>query len=233
MKEILLNKKWIGAAVLGVYSLIVAAFFTSFAVDIVKNTAPTVERELVDFLPITVDNGEIVEPKDKFISKTYGNGDDERKIVLDTNVDEFETSALKEKGLFISRKYVYFVSADKTEIHDLKNIPDVVVDEEVLHEVFDNLPSKAGKYIFFGVFIGFWIFAAAAIALYTLLMHWALAGMFHNPFTQTLRINTFAYIAVSALGMIAGFNIGVIATFVILGAANYGINKWLQEEQKE
>lgn len=232
MKEILLNKKWVGAAVLLLYVLAVSAFFTNFGVKFVKQAAPMVERELVDFLPITIADGEIIEPKDTVITKTFGQGNDENKVVLDTRVDEFETSELKNKGLYVSRKYIYLVSNLKTEIRDMKEFPNMVIDEEVLHDVADLLTEKAGKYIFLGVFIMFWIFAAAAIGLYTLAMHWALAGLFHNPFAQTLRINTFAYIAVSVLTMIAGFNIGIIATFVILGAVNYAVNKWLQEEKK-
>ena len=232
MKEILLNRKWIGAAALMVYSLIVAFLFTNFIVDAVKKTAPIVQQELADFLPITISDGEIVEPKERIISKTYGSGKDERKIVLDTNVEEFITSDLKDKGLFISRKYIYVVSDSRTEVRDLKNIPNMTIDREVLQEIAETAETKAGIYIFFGIFVAFWAVAAAVIGLYTLAMHWALTGVFHNQFAQTLRINTFAYIVVSALSMIAGFNIGIIATFVILGAANYAVNKWLVKEQK-
>ena len=232
MKEFLLNKKWVGAVALFLYVAAVSTFFTGLTVKYIKQAAPTVERELVDFMPIRFENGMIVEPEDTIITKSYNYGNVEHKIVLDTRVDELENSELKVKGLYVSRKFVYFVSDLKTEVRSLKNQPDMVIDEEMVRNTMDDIQNKSGKYIFLILLIAFWIFTAAAIGLYTLAMHWAFAKMFHNSFSQTLRINTFAYVAVSAIIVVFGFNIGIIGTFVILGAVNYAVNKWLQEEQK-
>lgn len=232
MKDILLNRKWAGAIILAVYSLIVAAFFTNISSDFIKQAVPVVEQEIEGFLPITISNQEIVAPQNTIISRTYGTDYNVRKVVLDTRADEFETSALKDKGLYVSRKYVYFVSEGKTEIHDFKNIPDMTIDAEVLHSAMEYMQEKSSGYIFFGISVFFFMFAAMAIGLYSLAMHWALSGIFHNTLRQTLRINTFAYIIVSTFTMVVGFNIGIIATFVILFGANYGVNKWLQEENK-
>ncbi|MBQ8481302.1 MAG: DUF1189 family protein [Alphaproteobacteria bacterium] len=232
MYDTLLNRKWIGAIALVVYAVIVSMFFTNMSASFVKQTIPVVEQEIDGFLPITVSGGEIVAPRDTIIDRTYGSNYNVRKVVLDTRTDEFETSGLKDKGLYISRKYIYIVSDSKTEIHDFKNVPDIVVDSEVLHSAAEYIQEKSGRYIFSGIVLFFLMFSAAAIGLYSLAMHWALSGIFHNEFRQTLRINTFAYIVVSALTMIIGYNIGIVATFVILFGVNYGVNKWLQEEKK-
>lgn len=232
MKDILLYKKWMGALALVIYSLIVAMFGTGIGTKFVEQAAPIVEQELAGFLPITFSGGEIVAPKDTVISRTYGSDNNVRKVVLDTRAEEFETSALKDEGLYVSRKYVYVVSSKEMKITSLKDIPDMTIDEEILHDAGQIIVSKAGLYIFCTVFIFFLVFAAAAIGLYSLAMHWALKGLFANSFAQTLRINTFAYIGVSALTLIIGYNISIVITFVILFAVNYGVNKWLQEEKK-
>ena len=43
-------------------------------------------------------------------------------VVLDTRVDEFEASKLSNNGLYVSRKYIYGVSPQKTEIRSLVRI---------------------------------------------------------------------------------------------------------------
>jgi len=229
MKEILLDKKWIGAAALVVFSLLVAGFFTNFGVKFVKQYAPVVEQEVDSFLPVTIANGEIVAPQDTLISKTYGSEANGGKVVLDTRVDEFETSALKDKGLYISRKYAYIVSDNKTEIRDFKSFPNITLDEEVVHEFFKIAQDKAGGYIFSGIFAFFFVFAAFAIGLYSLVMYWPLKMIYHHGFAYTLRINTFAYIAVTALTMLFGFNLSIIVTFVILFGANCGVFESLKQ----
>lgn len=231
MKDILLNKKWIGAAALVLYAVVVSMFFAKSGMELASQLAPTVEQEIDYFLPITIAGGEIVAPQETIISRTYGSGYDIRKIVLDTRSDELEPSALKDKGMFVSRKYVYMISGSKTEIRDLKNMPDMTLDRETVHSAMEFVQDKAGGYIFLFVFTMFLIFVCCAVGLYTLAMHWALAGIFHNGFHQTLRINTFAYIFVSVLSLLTGLNVGIIATFIILFGANFITNKFLQQSQ--
>jgi len=230
MKELLLGKKWFGAMVLAVYALAVAYWATGFAVNVIKQTMPQVEQELAAFLPVVIEKGEVVIPKDAIISKVYGQGNNMRNIVLDTRVDELETSELKGKGVYLSRKYLYIVSDIKTEVHPVNKLPDMVIDAETLHDASQIIQDKAGGYIFAGIFLFLLIFSAAAIGLYSLAMHWALSGMFNITFNQTLRINTLSYIVISALSFI-GLNVSIIITFVVLFMVNYGVNKYLKLEK--
>lgn len=225
MKEIFLDKKWVGAIALVVYSLIIAVLFTGMGVKLVENGAPVVEKEINEFLPITIADGAIVAPQDALISKVYGDS----RVVLDTRADEFETSALKDKGLYISRKYIYAVSKDKTEIRGIDNFPNMTIDEEVMSGVFKIIHERAGVYIFFTLFISFIIFFACAIGLYTLVMYWPLKALYHNEFGQVLRINTFAYIVISALTLLLGFSLSIIITFVLMFGANCGVNEGLKK----
>lgn len=230
MKEFLLGKKWFGAMALAIYALAVSYWATGFSVNIIRQTMPQVEQELAAFLPVVIEKGEVVIPKDTIISKVYGQGNNARNIVLNTRVDELETSELNGKGVYLSRKYLYIVSDIKTEVHPVNKLPDMVIDAETLHDAAQIVQDKAGGYIFAGVFLFLLIFSAAAIGLYSLAMHWALSGMFNITFNQTLRINTLSYIVISALSFV-GLNVSIILTFVILFMANYGVNKYLKLEK--
>ena len=61
MKDFLLNKKWVGFFALLIYALIVAVFVSKSSKEAVLRYGPTVAAEIEYFLPITVENGEIVE----------------------------------------------------------------------------------------------------------------------------------------------------------------------------
>lgn len=229
MKEILLDKKWIGAAALLIYSLLISVLFTVKGVELVKQGAPVLEKEINEFLPVTISGGEIVAPQNTLISKVYGDGKNTGIVILDTRVDEFEASTLKDKGLYISRKYFYAVSDEKTEIRSLSTIPDMTIDEEVMSNVFNIIRERAGVYIFFTLLISFLIFFACAILLYTLVMYWPLKALYHNEFGQVLRINTLAYIVISALTLLLGFSLSIIITFVLMFGANCSVNEGLKK----
>jgi len=233
MRDILLEKKWIGAIALAVYALIVATFFANMGSKFIEQSAPAVEQEVRAFLPVTIAGGEITAPQNTVISRTYGSGNDMRNVVLDTSTDEIETSVLKGKGVYISRKYIYTVSENKTEIHDMKKVPDMLIDAEIVHELSELVQSRAGLYIFVLTFVVFGAWTAIAIWLYSVIMYWALKTVFHNNFALTLRINTFAYIAISVLTVLIGFNIGAVATLIILLGVNIGVNKWLQVDKSD
>lgn len=231
MKDILLYKKWIGALALAVCTIITAAFFANAGADFIKQSSPIAEREINAFLPITIAGGEITAPQNTIISKTYGSGNETFNVILDTRTDEIDNSVLKNKGLYISRSYIYAVSGNKTEIRDLKNIPDMLIDAQTVHDFFEVLQDRAGGYIFCLLFAVLFAWTAAAIGLYSVVIHFALKSMFNGGFALTLRISTFAYIALYLLRIFAGLNIGVVATFVIILGVNFGVNKWLQSKK--
>lgn len=232
MKELITKNKWLGFIVIIVYAIIAGAYATRVIVPFVHQYMPTVTEEAKSFLPITFENGEIVAPQDTVISKSYDVGGDKIQVVMNTGVDEFETSSLKDQGLYISRKYLYAVSARKTEIQSFEKLqmPNMVVDGEIVDLAAAEIENNIGKYLFLTTFFAFLIFSAFAVLLYTVCMHWIVRIWFKVDFTQTLFVNSVAYVILSLVSLLTPFNIGIIIMFVALIAANVGINSAVKEE---
>lgn len=233
MKEFIAKNKWLGFIVVIVYALIAAGYATRVIVPFVHQYTPAVTEEINSFLPITFENGEIVAPQDTIISKSYDIGGDKVQVVLNTGVDEFETSDLKDPGLYVSRKYLYAVGERKTEIQSFEKVqmPNMVVNSEIVSAAAKEITDNIGKYMFIMTFFAFLIFSAFAVLLYTLCMHWIIRFWFKADFTQTLFVNSVAYVILSLVSLITPFNIGIIIMFVALIAANVGINSAVKEEQ--
>ena len=233
MKELITKNKWFGFVAVVLYALISAFYTVDVVVPFVKEYLPAVTEEAEQFLPITIENNEIVEPANTIISKTYGSGSSEAKVVLDTRVDEFETSALTTQGLYISRKFIYGVSRQKTEIRSLESmkLPNMVISSDVVKSWAAAIEKNVGKYIFGAVFAFMFLFTCAAILLYTVCSHWIVAIWFKQPFSQTLFINTIAYIAIGLLHIFVAFSMGVIVTFVALIAVNVGVCSSIRNDE--
>ena len=232
MKDFITKNKWLGFIVVILYALFAAGYATHMVVPFVHQYMPTVTEEINSFLPVTIENGEIVAPQDTIISKSYDVGGDNIQVVLNTGVDEFETSELKNQGLYVSRKYFYAVSDRKTEIQSLEKLqfPNMVIDSEIVKSAATAVEENLGKYMFLVTFFAFLIFGGLAVVLYTLCMHWIVRLWFRVNFTQTLFVNSIAYVALSLLSLLTPFNIGVVIMFVALIAANVGINSAIKEE---
>ena len=224
MKNFLLNKKWVGFLAILIYSIIVSAYVSQTTKNAIVRYGPTVAAEVETFLPITIENGEIVEPKDTVISKTYGEGWQSASVVLDTRTDEFEPSSLKGQGLFVSRKFVYTVTSNEIKIKSLKDMPNATLDKEVLDSVLTYLENNAGRYIFPFLFFSFIIGALIGILLYTVVMHWLMAIIFKVKFAHTLRINTLSYVVISLLILFTSLNIGILTTLVLMLGINFAVN---------
>ncbi len=232
MKELITKNKWLGFIAIIVYALIAAGYATHTIVPFVQQYMPAVSEEIKSFLPVTFENGEIVEPQDTVISKEYDVGGDKVKIVMNTGVDEFDTLDLRNQGLYISRKYIYAVSERKTEIQSFEKLqmPNMVVNDEIVDLTAAEIEKNIGKYMFVTTFFAFLIFSAIAVLLYTLFMHWIIRIWFKIDFSQTLFVNSVAYVILSLLSLLTPFNIGIIIMFVALIAANVGINSAVKEE---
>lgn len=234
MKEFLAKNKWMGFVAVLAYALITAIYAAQIIVPTVKEYLPVVAQEADQFLPITIENGEITSPVDTVISKTYGSGANEAIVVLDTRVDEFETSALEKPGLYISKKYMYGVTPQKTEIRSFESmqVSHMVIDSEGIKTVTDYITKNIGKYLFGVVFIVLLLFSCVAILLYTILMHWIVAIWFKQPFSQTLFINSLTYVLISVLGIFTTFDLSTIVRFVAFIAVNVGVCSTLKDENK-
>ena len=222
MKDLILKKGGIGILVVLLVSLVVSVYYTKKIKTVITDIAPAVQQEVSGFLPITIQKGEIVAPKDTFISKDYDNGNG--KVVLDTRVAEFEPSSLKATGVYVSRKYIYSYDGRKIEIYSLSNFPDVVIDEEFVSTGMNYINQHAGKFIFAIIFVGALIGIGVAVLVSTVLMHWLMALLFHVGFGYTLRINTLTYSILFLLSAFAGLSFSILINFMILVAANVAVN---------
>ena len=224
MKDFLLNKKWVGFFALLIYALIVAVFVSKSSKEAVLRYGPTVAAEIEYFLPITIENGEIVEPQDTIISKTYGEGWQSANVVLNTRVDELEPSSLQGQGLYLSRKYMYTVSGTKIEIHSLKDLPNATFDKEVLDSALAYVEKNVGRYIFPFMFFSVLIGGMLGALLYTVVMHWLMAIVFKVSFAHTLRINTLSYVGLSLIILFTSINLGILLTLLIMLVINFAVN---------
>jgi len=230
MKNFLLDKKFIGAIAVFVYVICASVYFSQTMSDAIVQYSPVVAKEMKAFLPITVANGEIVEPKNTVIKRSYGDATSSFDVVLDTRVNEFDASSLKNQGLYISRKYIYGVQKLKTEIRSISELGDGTLDSEKFNGFIEFLNANAGKYIFAISFVILFFVSVIAILFYTIVMHWLMAMLFKVGFARTLRINSLAYVAIAALKTFTAINISILLTLVIMLALNVGVNNVLKDE---
>ena len=222
MKDLILKKSGIGLLAVLLLSIAIGVYATNAAKVLITQMMPVVQSEVAVFLPVTIEKGAIVAPKDTVITKDYADG--QANVVLDTRVDNFEPSALKKEGAYISKKYAYIYNGRKMEIYSLENFPDMVIDQEIVAQAGQYAEKLAGKIVFLTVFIIIALFVGVFVLLATILMHWLMALLFHVNFAYTLRINTLTYCIIFALSAFTSLNFSFLISFVILIAANVGVN---------
>lgn len=228
MKEIFLDKKWIGCIALCIYSLIASLYGSRLIKEFTAAYLPVAVEETAAFLPITFQNGEIVAPQNTVINKTYGYNN-KMQVVLDTRVDEFEATTLHEQGVYISKKYAYVVRDNKTEIHNFNTIPDTVVTKETIQAGANFIQQKINHYLFIVLFAVCLSISALMVLLYTALTHWLIHIMYGAKFAQTLRINSLFYVLIGA-GQVIGLRPGFLTVLLILAGVNIFINYVLKNQ---
>lgn len=226
MKKFLLETRWVGLLITAVFALIIAYIASNQAALFVKAVSPTVVVEAQDFLPVTIEKGTIVAPNDVIIHKSYSVGKDNYvEVVMNTQVDELSADAINNQGLYFSRKFMYVVSQQKTEIRSLSDFPDMVIDSEMFEAGVKWLEANVNKYLFLAIFIGLLGFFAVAILLYSALSQLLLGKYTTSDFPRTLRITTLTYVLLTALAWFAILPIGLIVKFVLILLANFGVNR--------
>lgn len=224
MKKFLLDTKWIGALSIFIVSFVFAYLASGYAVKAIKAVSPTVVTEASQFLPITIENGAISEPKDTVISKNYGNEAAPLMVVLDTRVDEFSSDDIKNQGMYISRKFIYGVSAQKTEIRSFDSVPNMTIDRQLLIQGADWLETKSGGYIFAAILLSLIIYIGCAVLIYAAIIHLLVGKAMKVSFGRSLRVTTLGYLVLFILATTV-VSIGIIVTFVLLAVINYCIDK--------
>ena len=224
MKDFILKSKWLGFVALLAYALISASMVSKYGNAIVKQYTPVVVHEAEQFLPITLQNGEIIAPKNTIISQSYGDENQTINVVLNTRVDEIPVTDLSDTGLYVSKKFVYAVSPQKTEIRSLKELPDGTLDVEVLNAGAEAFVKSTQKYLFPLYAVVALLLSMLAVLIYTVLMHWLMAILYQVKFGYTLRVNTIIYVVISIAEIFGSFNFGILLMFGIMLVANMILN---------
>lgn len=227
MKDFLLNKKWTGVLCTIFVAFIISVIASNLAVKFVKAIAPTVVAEAADFLPITIEKETIIEPKETVIRKNYGTDSNPIWVVLDTRTDELSSTDLQNQGLYISRKFIYGVSAQKTEIRSFANMPDMTINYQMLSDGAQWMENHAGVYAFSILFISMLIYIGIAVLLYSAIIHLIIGKYLKLEFSQTLRVTTLSYLFLLVIGTLI-VPLGIIVTFILLISANYAVAKYIK-----
>lgn len=232
MEKTLLNTKWLGTICVVVVSLLIAFMASSYTVNALKTIMPTVVTESADFLPITIENGTIVEPKDTLISKSYGSDNNSFSVVLDTRTDELSAADITTPGVYASRKFIYGVKSDRTEVRSLSEVSNITIDQEMMQSGAEWVENHSGGYIFVVLFLSLLIYICFAILLYAALAHLLVGMAMKVSFGRTLRVTTLGYLALFLIGAFT-ISTGVIITFVLLLLANYVTAKLYPQKVEE
>lgn len=225
IKNFLLKTKWTGALFLALTCLILSLRTGGQVGEVIDEAAPVIEKEASAFLPVTFEKGMIVKPENTVIERSYEENGQTYKIVLDTRTDYFEPQLLKDKGLYISRAAMYAYGRD-IRIQDFKNMPDMVIDNELLSEGMNWLKTGFRPVLYGTLFAFSFIGALILIGINTLLLHWLVKLTYGAKLSQTVRLNTYAYILCAFTGL------GFLLTLVISAGINFGVSAMEKEEQK-
>lgn len=228
MEQIILRQKWLGFMAAVLLSLFLAVRTASQLSDVYVAIEPSIGHEAEYFLPITIENGKIVSPRDAFIERVYG----KYRLVLNTKVDDLDVSNLS-SGIYVTRNKLYSYDDTKGEvkIQSLEKIPNASL---TIGDVKEFL-SKVGGYIkpvtIISVFFGLLIWIGIAVSLYTLVTHWLFKRLYKADYALTLRVNTLIYLVLSLFEFVAGAHLGIIVTLLIMLAGNYVANLLLKTEE--
>lgn len=226
MKKLLLETRWLGLLAVLAFAVVLAGLATKVASQFVKEVAPDVSAEARNFLPITLENGEVVEPADALIRKTYGGEDGAFDVVLNTQVAELGVEDIQTPGVYVSRKVVYVVSQEKTELRSLEAVPDFRLDEDKLDAARQWLDGKLGVALFLVIFLALFVFVSVAILLYSALAQLLVGKRFGADYSRTLRITVWTYLVLTAISWFAYLPGGILAKFVLILLANYLVDKF-------
>ena len=224
MKDFILKNKWLGFVALLVYALISASVVSKYGNAIVKQYMPVVVQEAEQFLPITLQNGKIVAPENTIISQSYGDENQTINVVLNTRVDEIPSTDLSQNGLYVSKKFIYAVSPQKTEIRSLKELPDGTLDAATLNAGAEAFVKSTQKYLFPVYAVVALLLSMLAVLIYTVIMHWLMAILYKVRFGYTLRVNTIIYALVSIAEILGSFNFGILLMLGTMLVGNMVLN---------
>lgn len=192
--DILLKKKWVGALL-----LIITCFYMSFDIsrtfnDLYQYIAPTLKQEVGYFLPISIEDGVIVEPKNKIIQKQYG---DKNKITveLNTETEELDVNNLND-GFYVTKNNLYIVNKakNKERVQSLENFPNIKINEEIFSSALVSFEQYAYKTILVGGGILFLLWGFLSISFTSAIASIFIPERWNFKFRNILRVNTLMFV---------------------------------------
>lgn len=228
-----LQKKWLGALLFVLFCLGYSLYASVEVNKVVTDFMPVIKTNAADFLPITIEDGMIVKPENTLIEKSYGDDSGKLKIVLDTRTEEFEPSTLTESGIYISRAAVYSVNTNKNEvrINSLHDIPNMVIDEDVLNTVVAAAESYIKPVVFGCVFAFCFGWGLIVLGIYSLVLHWIMSAIYKAPYRQTLRLTVYAYVLFKLIEMAVVFSGTFLGGFIFAAVINFAVNMVLKRKE--
>ena len=201
-----------------------------------KEIFPKITQEAGSFLPITIQNGEIVEPVNTVINKSYFSDGKTFNITLDTRTEKLDLNSLSDDGIYLSRKCLYMVSEEETKVRCFSSAQSqepITITKEVVEKLVDGLSKYMNTFLIAVFVVVLFIAFYCAILLYTIIMHWVVALLTKTTFGQTLFVNTFVYMACNLLGIFTPININFLIKVILFICINVIICKCIKKDEIE
>ncbi len=231
----LLEKYWIGFVCLAFVALLSGIIYGMTLTKAYQTYAPQFIQETKHFLPIVIQNGEIISPKNTVIKKSYTFKDSNESldVVLDTQVNEFQSSLAPNGGIYITKKCIYSINKSEIRAQCFNDI----IDKLVIDEVFlTEISALISKYLWVGVFlilpiillVSFYI----ALLFYSLIIKLVLSIWTKCLFKQVLLINSLLYSVFEILSLLNLFKNGILIRLLVFTVANILIIIHVKKEDK-
>lgn len=231
-----LTKKWLGPVCLFVYVLGISLFLTFQISPALKEVFPKITQEADAFLPITIQNGEIVEPADTVINKSYSSDGKKFNITLDTRTEKLDLNALPDSGIYFSRKCVYIVSDEETKVRcspSAQSQEPIIITKDVVEKLVGVLSKYMNAFLSAVFVVVLFVAFYCTILFYTIIMHWIVALLTKTTFGQTLFVNTFVYMACNLLEIFTPININFLIKVILFICINVVICKCIKKDEIE
>lgn len=233
------GKGW-GIRWLLLFTLVVTVVYAAGIRSVGNRTfVPAAQKVADHFLPIRVEEGIVVEPADTVKNYTLVLGDENDadaetiEFVMNTGVDSLDTEGLN-NGLYLTRKAIYTVTGNKTEIRELED--SFYLPQGDYTEVFKSLLNwVVVSFSVFGYVILF-AFYLLAVMFYACCSY-AVSALMKKKFEFDLRmrLSVLAFVATyavfSLLGLF-GFSSRIIFFIAVLALQGL-ILKDMAAEQPE
>ena len=227
MEKFILRQKWLGFCAVIFVSLLMALYLAKSATNAFETASPYIAKEVEYFLPITIENGEIISPKNTVIERNY----EGYKVVLNTEVEDLNISDLQ-TGIYVTKNKFYSYDAKKGEvkIQSLQKVPNTVLTPADFKTLLNKNDDYIKPVLLFVFFFLISFFIGISSLFYAIILHWLFKRLYGADFALTLRVSTLAYLALFCVSTVLDISTGFIVTLLVMMACNYLANILLEKK---